>query len=93
MTTSLRNSGTYSDLSPNAEVGGVTAAQCRNFLREKEDLVNARLWASQGIKYIYVDTKTLHSAWIAWIADAASFINFNNMVRKPRWKKIEFCLK
>jgi len=64
------------DLSPNAEVGGVIAVRCRNFLRETEDFVNARLWTSHDIKYIYLDTKSLNSAWIA---DAASFIVFKNM--------------
>jgi hypothetical protein len=72
----LRNFGKYSDPSPNAEVGGVIVARCRNFLWETEDFVNARLWASHDIKYIYLDTKSLHSAWIT---DAASFIVFNNM--------------
>jgi hypothetical protein len=57
VTMSLRNFRNYSNPSPNAEVGGVIAARCRNFLREREDFVNARLWASHGLKYIYLDTK------------------------------------
>jgi hypothetical protein len=58
ITTSLRNFGNYSYPSPNVEVGGVIAARCRNFLREIEDSLNARLWASHDIKYIYLDTKS-----------------------------------
>jgi len=72
----LRNFGNYSDPSAIAEVGEVIAGRCRNFLRETEDFLNARLWASHDIKYIYLDTKSLHSAWIT---DAVSFIFFNNM--------------
>jgi hypothetical protein len=74
VTMNLRNLGNYSDPSSKAEAGGVIAARRRNLLRETEYFLNARLWASHDIKCIYLDTKSLHSVWIA---DVVSFIIFN----------------